>query len=579
MRRATHWAKERGSFGNLQAALATLLLRLGVRVTRTWLRERLVGHPRFPRVEAALDVLDDLNVDARVTRFEAGDLKTLSLPCLARLRGGVVRYVVLFDVSPQQITYIDTRHGLVEAAVEEFVKVWSGEVLLASPRLDAGEWNYEASRRRELAVAAARRLALPGTVAIVALALFSIAGELASFAELSLLFGVKALGLILCAVLAAHYFSPEKGSLRRVCPAGRRLNCEGVLNSRGAKLFDTIPVSDIGVIYFLGGLLAILLGALSLQTNSILRLLAVANCLALPYTIFSLYYQGVRLRRWCWPCVGVQALLWVESLILIPWLTQAARGGITLRAVSLIILAYCLPSIVWMIVRPALIAEREAGIWRRRYSRLRNDPVVVKAMLQEAMPEDMGDFFHEFVIGDVGAQNRLTLVLQLHCGGCGVVYIEAKKMQRALPAQVCLVVRLYCPMLRDAAGETACRVFAHALAGEVEEADRLLSNWFTTLSGGNSLRRGRGMPEAAHVDSARPDLQRGEAQVRAYALWAEQRAFRQMPMIFFNGRKLPPDLDLASLKYMLKYTASLIAERGDSDRRRNRGRRPATVGH
>src|SRR5204862_7152105 len=100
----------------------------------------------------------------------------------------------------------------------------------------------------------------------------------------------------------------------RVCRPTARISCMDVLSSPAAKLFGWIPLSDIGLVYFAGSITALATSALS--NDGALRVLAAFNLAALPYMIFSIYYQAFRLRRWCVLCVAVQIVLWLELLLL-----------------------------------------------------------------------------------------------------------------------------------------------------------------------------------------------------------------------------------------------------------------------
>jgi hypothetical protein len=76
--------------------------------------------------------------------------------------------------------------------------------------------------------------------------------------------------------------------------------------------FKLISWSEIGLFYFVGGFISLLVAGE--QAASILLILAWMNVAALPYTIFSIYYQWGVAKQWCILCLTTQVLLIAEFI-------------------------------------------------------------------------------------------------------------------------------------------------------------------------------------------------------------------------------------------------------------------------
>ncbi len=85
-------------------------------------------------------------------------------------------------------------------------------------------------------------------------------------------------------------------------------DCNDILQSKAARVWDIIGWSEIGFGYFISNLLLILF------FPQYISFLAIINICALPYTIWSIWYQ-VKVQQWCTLCLIVQLFLWMMFVI------------------------------------------------------------------------------------------------------------------------------------------------------------------------------------------------------------------------------------------------------------------------
>ncbi len=127
----------------------------------------------------------------------------------------------------------------------------------------------------------------------------------------------KITGLSLCAGLALAGMGHPR--FRDRCPQKNRVDCQKVLNSPAGRILG-IPMADLGVIYFGGGIITLLTHFANPLPLPVFFLLALLNLSTLPYTLFSVLYQGLAVRRWCTLCLRVMVLFWVEFFLFFPYL-------------------------------------------------------------------------------------------------------------------------------------------------------------------------------------------------------------------------------------------------------------------
>ena len=304
------WVRQRAAAENGAAAVGTLAQHLRLSLTQDTIHERLTTHPQFPGLPALLDCLRDWSLAPRAVRARLEQLQRAALPALAQISSnGEGRFVVVLEANGSYVRYVDPTRGTVETACSDFATIWTGILILVTPQPGAGEEGYGSKRRLERLEAA--RLPLLAAVGAVALGGSLLGGSSIPSVIVLALVVLKLAGLALSALLS--WLSIDPGAhTAKLCPAGRVVNCESVLSSPGAKLFGFVPLADLGTLYFFGGLIALGAARFANTWDSTLALLCGLTLAGLPLTLFSVGYQGFVLKQWCWMCLGVMGVLWLE---------------------------------------------------------------------------------------------------------------------------------------------------------------------------------------------------------------------------------------------------------------------------
>jgi uncharacterized membrane protein len=139
----------------------------------------------------------------------------------------------------------------------------------------------------------------------------------------------------------------------RVCIHGDHLDCYAVMNSPAAKLMGRIPMADLGVLYFSGGIILIGFSVVNPYFFDQIFLLSILNLLTLPYTFFSVTYQGFIIKKWCPLCLIVQLTFWLEFFYFFSFLT-AGVPRFRVEDFLPLVWSFGLPTLLWLLFRPIL---------------------------------------------------------------------------------------------------------------------------------------------------------------------------------------------------------------------------------
>ena len=137
----------------------------------------------------------------------------------------------------------------------------------------------------------------------------------------------------------------------RICPKWEKINCQAVMQSPASKLFGFIPMADIGGIYFSGSIILICFSVLNPYFFNQIYLLALLNLLTLPYTIFSVAYQAFVVKYYCFLCLIVQVVFWLEFWQYYQFLS-AGFPQFRLEDFFSFAWGFGLPLLTWLFLRP-----------------------------------------------------------------------------------------------------------------------------------------------------------------------------------------------------------------------------------
>ncbi len=157
--------------------------------------------------------------------------------------------------------------------------------------------------------------------------------------------GLLASFLLVLGTLKAPFF-------KRFCPRNPWFDCQKVIDSPAGKLFGLVHIADLGVLYFSGTLLLLVIGAFKPDFYYHALYLGLLNLLTLPYTLFSVAYQALRVHKWCALCLIVQAVFWLEFWQFYPFIFGTPMAfALNLHLLYPVVLGLGIPLALWPLIR------------------------------------------------------------------------------------------------------------------------------------------------------------------------------------------------------------------------------------
>lgn len=356
-------------------AAITYLKLLGVKVNNGTVDETLRNHPEWPSLLCLSDSLNKWNIPNGAGEIDKKDINELPVPFIAYTNDIDTPLYIITEVTETTVQIFKQEYNkIITESKEAFMKMWNGVYLITEPNENSGEVNYELNKRTE------RLNSIIPIATFIALLLFSVL-SLERIIGISFMFSVfnttgvylqfciSVLGIIVTSLLLWNEIDMNNPVLQKVCGRIRKGNCNAILTSKEAKLFSWLSWSEIGFSYFVGSLL-ILLFADESVANSI-KLLFWINVLALPYTIFSIYYQWQVAKQWCLLCVATQILLILSAVNLMSSGFAFSFPLLSIGFVLKVSFYYLLPVLIWYAVKPYILSLQTAKSIRREYLRIK----------------------------------------------------------------------------------------------------------------------------------------------------------------------------------------------------------------
>ena len=516
------------SADNAITTLTRLLKVLGTKVTARTARRTLEEHPEFPALSSLSDALDRWRVANAAFRLGTVEqLRELPLPFLVHQdqQGGWFRLIT--RIEGDKLSYWDSDKGTGQQSLGDFERIWSGVVLVAETNDDSGEADYASENQKER-LEALRQPAiytLGGLILILALSML--------LPSLTLLQGswllTKTLGLALSIALLAKQFGNHNLFIDRLCRVGAKSSCQSLLDSPAAKLWGWLSWTEIGTLYFAGSLCIALLGP-----NPLLGWLALS---ALPYTLFSVYYQARVAHIWCPLCLGVQVVLLAEGALSI----AGPLLPVSLLHASYIAIGFALPALGWLLLKPALTAAQTQRQDYQSLAAFKRNPLIFSTLLKEQeLMLPLPSHLRPLWLGQPDAAHGLTIVTNPYCGPCGQKHKELEALLRQSPA---IAVRLIF-LASETSDDKVTRLAQHLLALDPTVAPSALTAWF-----------GQSQPdyETWAKQFRLPANQEDNARQMAieHGRWCWNAGITSTPTVFVDGYRFPDLYRLEDVTWLL----------------------------
>ncbi len=525
--------------------MSYLLKKMQIRHTPTYLHRELLSHQAFPALSSFQDTLKLFGVHSMAVQLPPEKLEEVPLPALVHLQTAKGEFVVLDKYSQASAVYFSADDGIKQESSEHFTQKISGHILLLAPTDKKEEPDYSYNKQKTNL----ERLRL-SFIFIFLIASWGVCSLLLAYHSIPLwlTFMLKSVGLGLSVGLFAQEMNFSVGWIEKTCTLHKQMNCKNVLSSPAAKLFTWLSMVDIGFIYFGTGLLLCCFALISSYVESFLFLLFFISLSALPYTIFSIYYQGKVLKQWCILCLGVQAILWIESLLL--FVSLPSFDTSVIKALLLLVFVSCFVITVWLVLKPLLIDSLKSENILIELKKTKKDKSLLKYLLSNQKQIQTSLPSPTILPTSKEGTIEFTLVINPYCNPCKTVYKQFKQFREQWLSDTPSMLRIVFlgSLQAESQVQKVVNTFLYWQKEDTSKFDKALDDWFA-----------QGMYQPIIWLSAYYER---DADMMCFLQekhlnWIHLHQIHQTPTLFINGFEMPSNYQINDLVYHLSDLKSM----------------------
>lgn len=520
-------------------AILKLLNYLSVTVDPDIVGAELEKHPYYPSLLSVSDVLTVLKIKNEAYHVDFDELADMPVPFLAHSHANDGEFLVVTELRADHVIFANEKRNANKLSVEEFKNIFTGVVLVAEPSS-----GFSPANRFRIALSVFKTVALmAGLLLLLILALCfhtDYFGNL-NWQTLSLTL-FKSMGLIISVLLLIQSIDSDNPLLQVLCQTKGKTNCTAILSSKAAKVFDGLSWSDVGFFYFAGTWLFFLFGD---RFRLMWEILALLNFISLPYTFYSIYYQGWVAKQWCKFCCAIQALLWLEFIPLITVFTSnkdlTAAGQLD-RSISALVICLLIPIILLVTLKPLFLAQQQQIPLKEQLRKFKYNTLLFNKLLAEQPRYEVPGDEWSIALGNPDADNVITMVSNPYCPPCAKTH---KMLDEFIEQNPNLQARIVFTA-NNTDNDIKTPVSRHLMALNALEDKTVIKNalhdWYEQKQK-DYLAWAEIYPvEVTEVDSDKLDKQKD---------WCQTAEVTFTPTLLLNGYRLPDLYQLPDLRYML----------------------------
>lgn len=521
------------SAGNTVFVLYSLINKLKIPVSSFTVEKDLLDHPDYPSMLALSDCLTSWNIPNEAFRVhkESCDISEFPLPFVAHLKRGGIEFVLVQKIEGDTVTFSNEMEQKVTLKRVDFLKFWDGIILYAEKEAGSGEKEYKQSLIKGWLNAAR----LPFLALVLLCCVFYASNPGSASLPFLMLVLLKSTGVGISALLLLHSIDANNPFIQNLCSMGKKNDCNAILKSDAAKVTGWLNWSEVGMFYFAGSLIYLLVNPLGVV------LLSWLSILCLPYTFYSVIYQ-VRTKNWCVLCCSIQALLWIEAIAFFMAKPPFQPLSIGFTDMTGIALCFSIPVAIWCFIKPYLLKAEHVEPLKQQLKKFKYNSGLFNQLLSSQAKYSVPDDLMPIVLGNPEAETIITMVSNPFCGPCGTAH---KTLDGWLSQRDDIQLKVLFTTANhedDARTRVARHITALNFSDDKALVGQALNDWYNQTS-----------KDYDNWAEKYPVIKTGDLEkaTQKQKEWCEMAEVSFTPTIFINGYKLVDPYLLDDIKYLL----------------------------
>ena len=511
-----------------QNVFVSFLHLLNVKHTKDFANKHFREHPHKYNLFGLSKMLSDYGIENKGFKTENKEkaIEILKVPFIAHIG---TDFVVVFKITANEVHYI-WQGKEVTVSVDEFLKSWSGAVLLAEANEQSIEPDYKENRQKEWLVML-KKLGIVSAMGVLT-GLFFIHNSVYDNVGWMLVLAISFVGLYISYLLMQKQLHIRSEYSDKICSLFKQSDCNNVLESKAAKLGNLISWSELGFGYFISNAIIILL------VPALFPYLAIINLFTLPYAFWSIWYQKYKAKQWCALCLLVLVVQWaIFAVNLLFGAIQLPVFHIT--ELLLVGIIYFVPPVATNLLAPLISKARKTEQITQEFNALKINENVFEAFLKKQTRYEVNKDTSKIILGNANTEILITILTNPHCAPCSLMHTRVEKLLQDTNHSV--AVQYIFSSFNEELESSARFLIAAYLTQPIEKAKAIYNEWF---------KEGKYKREEFFEKYKCSFDEQTEAEIQKHTEWKEASQIRATPTVLVNGYALPANYKIEDLKFL-----------------------------
>lgn len=369
---------------------------------------QLLSHPSYPSLNSITGVLDHFRIENAALEVpnNMDSYNVLPESFIAYIKSNSVDELVLVVKKEDFVQIILDKKKIENSTVEEFLKIWTGIIVA----VEKDESQINDKQKTTIFSSKLFRVLIIGFL----IGLFFLAKP-----DLfqSIHFLLSFFGLAFAIVIVKHEMGVYSVIADKFCSANvKRIDCNEVLESKGANFFGLIKLSDVGIVYFASLIMAWLI--LIITHVSYTPIVIISIC-AIPFTLYSIVYQYFVVKKWCLLCLSILAILWLQAGAIYFTELIFVADNFNISNLGSLGVSFLISLCLWQFLSPKLkIEQAYKKLNIEHYKFKRNYNIYSSLISNSSFIDTRIKDTREIVFGSSNSKANIVVITNPLCGYC-----------------------------------------------------------------------------------------------------------------------------------------------------------------
>lgn len=494
---------------------------------------QIQSHPSYPSLHSITGVLDHFNIEniAAQVPVEMEILAQLPDCFIAQIKTGEGMGLVLVEKKEQNFLIHKESKRTEKVSESAFLEMFTGIILAVEKSEEEKRSSFE------------NKGILKNSVLGISILL---AGFLFLSVKPTLITGLYFLLSIIGVLISIAILKQELGIQSTIGDAfcssnSEKKDCDAVLSSKGAMIGKGLKLSDASLIYFLGLTLATFLLFIRKSDPGILFFI---SAFAFPVVLYSVYYQYFVVKKWCFLCLSIAAVLVIQAGMLL--FIENPVFFSSLNSLLLTGLSFAVVVSSWVFIKPGYVEMLEGRKTKLAYHKFKRNYTLFSKLLKGS-PKISTTIpnISEIIFGNEASNLEIVIVTNPFCGHCKPVHTIIEEILKQYPQQVKIIIRFNVDTENKEHDifkitSTLLKIY---LQKEKETCLLAMNEIYNKLSPEKWL---------AKWEDSNPDDRTCIEALKMQKEWCGEHKINFTPEILVNGYSYPKEYERADLTYFIE---------------------------